>query len=150
MMILVAVVFFIIALRLNSLWERHVKAKRILHGIMLPLYHYLGMLDHEIQGEVEEVNNLFRQAVLDHITELRAFFLQPASKDLALSGKVSWASNLNNLLLAMEETLEDDDEDVDAVELRGQVSHMLKFIQGNPYLSKLIKKPLGIVNYSAF
>ena len=59
-MIIVALVLFIVALRVNSLWERHIKAKRILHGIMLPLYHYLGMLDHEIQGEVEEINNLFR------------------------------------------------------------------------------------------
>ena len=147
-MIIVALVLFIVALRVNSLWERHIKAKRILHGIMLPLYHYLGMLDHEIQGEVEEINNLFRQAVLDHITELRAFLLQPASKDLALSGKLVWANNLNNLLLAMEDTLEDEDEDIDAVELQGQVSHMLKFIQENSYLSKLVKKPLGIVSYS--
>ena len=147
-MLIIAVVLFVIALRVNSLWERRVDAKRTLHAIMLPLYHYLGLLDHEIQGEVEEINNLFRQAVLDHVTELRAFLLQPKSRDLALSGKLSWTTPLNNLLLAIEETLEDEAEDMDAVELRGQVSHLLKFIQENSYLAKLTKKQLGIVNYS--
>ena len=106
------------------------------------------MLDHEIQGEVEEVDNLFRQAVLDHVTELRAFLLQPASQDLKFFGSFAWVNQLNNLLLAMEDTLETEGEDLDAVELRGQVSHLLKFIQANAYLSRLISKPLGIVSYS--
>lgn len=147
-MLIVVLVLFVIALRVNSLWERRLEAKRTLHAIMLPLYHYLGLLDHEIQGEVEEINNLFRQAVLDHVTELRAFLLQPKSRDLTLFGSLSWTPSLNNLLLAIEETLEDDVENMDTVELRGQVSHLLKFIQNTSYLAKLTKKQLGIVSYS--
>ena len=148
-MLLIALVLFVVALRVNSMWDRRLEAKRTLHAIMLPLRHYLGLLDHEIQGEVEEINNLFSQAVLDHITELRAFLLRPQSKDLVLFGKLPWTTPLNNLLLAMEDTLEvDEDEEIDAVELRGQVSHLLKFIKDNSFLSKLMVKQLGIVDYS--
>ncbi len=151
MMLVNLVLFFIVlvvALRLNSKWERNLKARRKIHGILLPLYHYLGLLDHEIQGEVEEVDNLFRQAVLDHVTELRAFLLQPGSRDLKFFGSFPWVNQLNNLLLAMEDTLESEGVEIDAVELREQVSHLLKFIQANTYLSGLISKPLGSVSYS--
>ena len=147
-MLAIAFVLFLLALRINSLWDRRVDAKRTLHAIVLPLYSYLGLLDHEIQGDVEEINNLFRQAVLDHVTEFRAFLLQPKSKDLSLTGKLQWTNPLHNLLLAMEDTLEAEVGELDAVELRGQVCHLLKFIKENPDLSKLISKPLGIVSYS--
>jgi hypothetical protein len=141
-------ILVIFALRFNSRWERRLEANRILHGITLPLYHYLGLLDHEIQGEMEEIDNLFRQAVLDHVTELRAFLLQPRSQDLTLWGKVAWANHLNNLLLVMEETLEDDPHEIDTIELKGQVRDLLVFLQENSELSKLISRPLGVVNYS--
>lgn len=141
-------VLFVLALRVNSIWERRIEAKRILHAIMLPLYHYLGLLDHELQSDVRDIDNLFRQAVLDHVTELRAYLLRPTSKDLALMGTLPWANQLNNLLLAMEDTLESDDKNMDLTGLKGQVSHMLQFIKNNSYLSRLISKPLGIVRYS--
>lgn len=147
-MLFIALVLFVVALRVNSMWERRLEAKRILHAIILPLYHYLGLLDHEIQGEMEEIDNLFRQAVLDHVTELRAFLLQPASQDLIWGRYPSWANPLNNLLLAIEDTLESDADEMDATELKGQVSHLLKFIKDNSYLSKLTHKPLGVVSYS--
>ncbi len=147
-MIYLSFILFLAALRINSLWERRIEAKRTLHSIVLPLYHYLGLLDHEIQGDVEEINNLFRQAVLDHVTELRAFLLQPGSQDLSLTGQLRWANSLNNILLAIEDTLEAEDEEIDTIELKAQTSHLLKFIEENSYLSKLTKKSLGIVSYS--
>ncbi len=149
-MIISAFIFLILVVRFNSIWERRIQAQRTLHAIILPLYHYLGLLDHEIQGEVEEINNLFRQAVLDHVTELRAFLLQPASTDLSLAGKLSWSHNLNNILLALEDSLDEDSENLDPTEISAQVSHLLQFIQKNLYLSKLVKKPLGVVSYSEF
>ena len=145
--ILICVVI-VLAVRANSILERNLEAKRLLHSMILPLYHYLGLLDHELQSEVTEIDNLFRQAVLDHVTELRAFLLQPTSKDLILWGSFPWVNQLNNILLAMEDSLENETEDVDPVELKGQVVHLLNFIKDNSYLNKLISKPLGIVQYS--
>jgi hypothetical protein len=140
--------FTFLALRLNSILERNLEAKRLLHSILLPLYHYLGLLDHELQSEVREIDNLFRQAVLDHVTELRAFLLQPSSKDLVLWGSPTWVNSLNNILLALEDSLENEVEDLDPIELKGQVVHLLNFIKDQSDLNRLISRPLGLVNYS--
>jgi hypothetical protein len=148
MTILFCAIVFIVALRLNSHWERRLQARRILHGLILPLYHYLGLLDHEIQGEVEEINNLYRQAVLDHVTELRAFLLQPDSRDLSLTGKLAWGTQLHNILLSLEAALEAEDDELDEVELKAQVVHLSNFIKNHSYLNGLLKRPLGLVQYS--
>ncbi len=140
------IIFIFIGLRLNSCMERRLAARRILHGLVLPLYHYLDLLDHEMQSQISEVDPLYRQAALDHVTELRAFLLQPTSRDLILWGRLSWVNQLNNLLLTAEETLETEGDDIDVVELNAQVAHLLQFLKGNSYLNRLLDKPLGLVS----
>lgn len=136
-------------LRLNAKLERRLMARRTLHGLIKPLSSYLGLLDHEMQNETGAPDNLVAQAVLDHVTELRAFLLQPPSKDLVLWGKWPWLIRLNNILLGLEESLEGALEESwtdHYAEVKEQVVHLHFFIKENPLLRRLSHQQVGILS----
>lgn len=146
-LILTLIGFFVI-LRLSARLERRLQARRILHSIVAPLYTYLGLLDHELQNENYHADRLITQAVLDHVTELRAFLLQPHSKDLYLLSVGRWTQNLNKILLGLEESLEgalQEDWDRHFADIKEQVARLNGFLKDIPELHRMIQSPPGVV-----
>ena len=136
-------------LRLNAKLERRLAARRTLHGLITPLSSYLSLLDHEMQNETGAPDNLVAQAVLDHVTELRAFLLQPPSKDLVLWGRWPWMIRLNNILIGLEESLEgaiQENWEDHYAEVKEQVVHLHLFIKDIPLLRQLTQQRVGILS----
>lgn len=143
------VILGFLLLRFNAYLERRLQARRILHALVVPLNSYLNLLDHELQSDEYEADRLVRQAVLDHVTELRAFLLQPRSKDLVIGKPWPWLQPLNNLLLSLEEALEDslgDIEETNETGISEQVRSLSLFLSQNKVLSKLARAPVGVVS----
>ena len=149
MKLLLTLVGVFLLLRLQAKLERQLHARRTLHSIVSPLFSYLGLLDHELQNETLQANRLVTQAVLDHVTELRAFLLQPLSRDLNLWGTWDWIPRLNHILLSLEESLEsalEDGLEDRLIEIKEQVAHLSGFMKDKPALRKLALTPPGIVS----
>lgn len=135
-------------LRFNSYLDRRLSAQRKLHGLMKPLAHYSGLLDHELQNSSQQADPLITQAVLDHVTELRSFLIRPESKDLHFGSPAAWIFTTNSILIRLEEGLEsslegawDDHQEAVSRDIRSLLSE----IQLHTGLKKLTEAPVGLV-----
>lgn len=148
MLFLVSLISGFLLLRLNSKLERRLASRRRMHAIVSPLYSYLGLLDHELQNETHHADRLITQAVLDHVTELRSFLLQPQSKDLTLWKQWHWIQRLNNVLMSLEDSLEgaiQESWDDHFAEIKEGVVHLSAFIKDTPTLKAMSVNPVGVV-----
>ncbi len=136
------------ALRFNSSWERRLQARRKLHGLVHPLSHYLGLLDHELQNDTHNPDPLVSQAVLDHVTELRSFLIRGDSYDLKIWGAPSWIKSLNSVLIRLEDSLEtaiQGDWDNQHEVVQKDVRNLLMDLQGQAELKYFLNKKVGLV-----
>lgn len=150
-MILTFVSFLVLGflmLRFNSYLGRRLSAQRKLHGLMKPLAHYSGLLDHELQNASHHADPLITQAVLDHVTELRSFLTRPESKDLHWGRPAGWVFTTNSILIRLEEGLEsalegawDDYQEAVTRDIRS----LLGEIQANAELKRLTESSVGLV-----
>lgn len=142
------VVFGFLMLRFNSYLDRRLSARRKLHGLVKPLAHYSGLLDHELQNASHHADPLITQAVLDHVTELRSFLIRPESLDLHWGIPAAWVFTINSILIRLEEGLEsslegawDDHQEAVTRDIRSLLSE----IQFNAGLKKLTESAVGLV-----
>ena len=148
MIFLLFLIFGFVLLRFNSYLDRRISARRKLHGLVKPLAHYSGLLDHELQNSSHHADPLITQAVLDHVTELRSFLIRPESKDLHWGRPAAWIFTTNSILIRLEEGLESSLEgawDEHQESVTRDIRSLLSEIQSNASLKRLTEAPVGLV-----